>query len=489
MSTSTVHQPSPKHSEHATLWQKCRDAIKGQDAIKAEEQTYLPRLSGQEDKDYKKYIQQAYFYNATGRTFGAYKGLVFRKDPAINDEGLEDFTEDCTLAGTSLVEFAREAVAEELKVSRFGILVDYPSVPSDTGMSQAEAEQQGIRPFLVAYKAEDIIGDPEMTEVGGRTVLGKIRLLEHYSETDPDDEFKQVQKERVRVLDLTEDHPFGGVEEAYRQRVFLPKDGKADAAEWFEDEDQRWYPRMGGAPITEIPFFMVGGWEYRTPHMLDLVNTNLNHYIADADHSRGVAWTTRPQPWVTGASDDDMPESLMLGGGSLWNFPSPDAEVGMLEYSGEGLTASENLLDRREEQMANLGARMLMPETTQGPETATEFVLKKQGENSSLGSVAKMVGQALTKAMQFAARWLGEDSPDEVGISLNTDFVPVQATPDDLVKMIGAVQTGKYTVDDYLWWLEQNEMVDPTLEEDERKAALQTDPPPGMGQPNLNGGQ
>lgn len=485
--SNSVSEATDAHDGFKDLWKKCRDAIRGHDKIQQEGKTYLPKLSGQEKDDYKKYKEQALFYPATGRTYKAFKGLIFRKESTVNlPDSMDDFQADVTLSGMSLKKFAELAVEEELKVSRFGILVDYPTLPEDSNLSQREAEQRGIRPFLVSYTAEDIIGDPQTRKVGTRTILSKIRLKEHYVDTDPEDEFKHVAKERVRVLDLAPppevpDEQFDEYEGPlyYRQRVFFPSE--KDDTIWEEHTDQRRYPKMQGELIEKIPFYIVGGHEYREPTLLDLVNVNLSHYVAYADHRRGVSFTTRPQPYGTGVKEEEMPDSMVMGGGSFWNFPSSEAEIGMLEYSGEGLTASENMLKDLVEMMASVGARLLMPESNV-EETATEFVIKKQGENSALGTVAKNVSDALTEALKFAARWASAPD-DEVGIKLNTDFIPFQATPEDVVKMIGAVQTGLYSIDDYLWWLKQSEMVDPTKDEDEREAELQTTPPPGMGGP------
>src|SRR5699024_234416 len=121
---------------------------------------------------------------------------------------------------------------------------------------------------------------------------------------------------------------------AYRQRVFREFEGKG----WQEVEELQRNPKMNGNAIDEIPFFMTGGYDFRTPHMIDLVNVNLSHYVAYADHRQGVSWTTRPQPWASGNDADDIPENPVLGGGTLWNFPNENSKIGMLEYSGEGLT-------------------------------------------------------------------------------------------------------------------------------------------------------
>lgn len=475
--SKTVATPDAKYAEYSAMWTKCRDAIKGHDKVQNEGETYLPKLSGQDKDDYQKYLKQAMFYNASGRTFDGYKGLVFRKDPDINADQIEEFVADCTLSGKSLKEFSELAVEEELKVSRFGILVDHPKLDKDSDLSQAEAEQLGIRPYLIAYKAEDIL-EVKTARIGPVTRLVQVRLKETVNEPT-DDEFEDEQITQIRVLDLEDSA-------RYRQRVF--RKVSKDSDKWEEVEDMRRYPEIGGKVIDEIPFYMPGGYEFREPHMIDLVNTNLNHYIKDADHSRGVSFTTRPQHLLFGVKDDDMPKPFVLGGGHVYNFPDPEASADLLEYSGEGLKASENQLQKREEQMANLGARMLMPEN-QADETATEFVIKKQGENSALGGVSQLVSKALTNASQFAARWMDARDPEQINIQLNTDFIPFRATPEDLVKMIGAVQSGTYTLDDYLWWLAEVEMVDPSIDHDERRAQIETTPPVGMGNnPPINNG-
>lgn len=466
--SKSVAESTGKYKEHLPQWTRCRDAIKGQDRIHEKGEEYLPMLSGQDTGQYGKYKQQALFYNASGRTFRGYKGLLFRKDPDINALGLDDLVEDCTLSGVPLAEYAEQVTCEELKTSRFGVLVEHP----DTGrsnLSQSEAQRQGFRPYFVSYYAEDIL-EAKTKRVGNKTILYRVRLQETF-EQQADDEFKTDPIEQIRVLDLDPDANY-----AYRQRVF--RMDKQKDGDWAEVLDMRKYPKRNGAPISEIPFFMVGGYEYRTPHLVDLVNVNLSHYVAYADHRRGVSFTTRPQPYGTGIKNDDLPGEMVLGEGSFWNFPNSDATLGMLEYTGSGLSASEKQLSELKEDMANLGARMLLPQGSNA-ETATEFVIKKQGENSSLSDVSNMVSDCLTKAMRFAARWMGVND-DGVEIRLNTDFIPFQATPEELTKMIGAVQTGLYTMDDYLWWARQNEMVDPTIDDQDRKTQLQTAPPPGL---------
>lgn len=457
--SNSVANTTEKYDDYKKMWTKCRDCIKGQEAVKKKRETYLPKLSGQDKDDYDKYVDQALFYNASGRTFQGYKGLVFRKEPDINADAIQEFVEDCDLAGTPLVEFAEEAVKEELKTSRFGVLVERPK-QDEADMSEADAERRGFRPYLVGYKAEQILY-VEASRVGNRTTITQVRLQETKQEPT-EDEFEKEEIEQIRVLDLADGQ--------YRQRVY-----RKSEKQWEQYGDD-YFPKMNGQPIEEIPFYMVGGVEYREPHMLDLVNLNMAHYIKDADHSAGVARTTRPQFYGTGIKDDELPDQMTLGGGTFWNFPNPEAEVGILSLESD-LTASSNYIQRIEERMAYIGAQFLMPTETE--QTATEYVIKKQGENSSLSSVSKLVSDCLTKAIYFVGLWSGvpEESANELSIRLNRDFIPFTAKPDDVVKMIQAKQSGEYTGDDLLWWYKQNEIVDPSIPDEERKQKLQTEPP------------
>lgn len=172
---------------------------------------------------------------------------------------------------------------------------------------------------------------------------------------------------------------------------------------------------------------------------------------------------------------------MVLGGGSIWRSRHEGASFGMLEYSGSGLTASEHVLEELKKDMATLGARMLMPENLAQPETATEFMIKKQGENSALSTVAELSSQVLTKATRFAARWMGVAAFEDIEVQLNTDFIPFEMSTEDMIRMWSLVQSGApFTADDWLWNAKQGERLNPTIDDEDRIAQMQTAPPQGM---------
>lgn len=464
--SASVLNTSADYEYWKPIWEKCRDFSAGQDRVMSKGEQYLPRLEGQAPESYKKYLRSGYLYNATGRTRQGFIGMVMRKAPDVNvPDRLKPVIQDIDQEGTDINEFAEHLVREELTVARVGILVDYPNVDTSQ-MSQAEAERLNLRPYAVMYQAEDIL-HVRTERVQNVSKPVQIRLYET-SEEPGENEFETVTVERVRVLELinVDGRP------VYRQRVFVKHD-----KEWSEDTKQEYIPRVNGKPLEEIPFVFVGDEKFREPHILDLVNANLQHYIQTADHRAGLKWTTRPQPYVTGCSQDKAENVESIGTGSIWYFPESESQVGMLEYSGNGLSAMEKTLEQLKEEMATLGARMIAPEKRMA-ETAEAHSIKRQGENSALATVSKHVSTALTKVLEWCAYWLGVDG--DVSVQLNTDFIPIEMTTAEIKDIWSTYLAGGLTLDDVMWNFEQGERVDPSMSREERIAALQTRNPAGL---------
>lgn len=463
-----VVSTSAQYDKWSSIWKKCRAFAAGQDEVQDAGEDYLPRLDGQDDVAYNKYLKSGYLYNATGRTRQAFIGMIMRKDPDVTlPAALKTIREDIDQEGTSLEEFAKNLVEEELTVARGGILVDFPQVDT-TGMSVAETERLNLRPYAVQYQAENILFS-RREKIKNVSKLVHVRLYET-EEVEGDEEFEVKIIERVRVLELVPTTAEGEETWEYRQRVFIFDE---DKKQWLEDIDAAHTPKMNGRPLDEIPFIFVGGDKFRAPHILDLVNANLQHYIQTADHRAGLKWTTRPQAWATGVGEDELTD-LTMGGYQLWKLKNPQGRFGMLEYSGAGLSAMEKTLEDLKTEMATLGARMIAPDK-RATETAEVHSIKRQGENSALASVANNVSEALTRTMKWMARWMGV--PDtNISIVLNTDFVPAEMSADDVIKWTHALHMGTILPQDYYHALSQGEVLDPSISIEERIAALQTRP-------------
>lgn len=441
----------PVNSQHADyaamlpVWQTCRDVAGGQRQVHKAAEKYLPRLKGESNEDYEARKARALFFNATWRTIAGLVGLLFRKDPTYKvSTPAEPMLEDVTQTGIGLVGLARKISEDCLKVGRVGLLVDYPKNDTE-GLTVADVEALNMRPKMATYAAETII-NWSTAWIANKCVLSRVVLTE--SATLPGaDEFTSKSETRYRVLDLAEmpvaaDGTGGGY--AYRVRVF--RKGKNNKDELVEGP---FFPKMGGKVMSFIPFVFIGVDNttpaIEEPPLVDLVYANISHYQSTADVEHGAHKTALPQPYATGleaGGDPDKPgakPAFYMGGGELWMHPLAEGTFGMLEYQGKGLDAIEKRLERKEKHMAVLGARMLEEQKRQ-VETAEAAGIHRSGEQATLATQGKTVGEGLEIALAWFDLWAGGSG--EVEFALNDDFLPVGLSAQEITALVGAWQQG-----------------------------------------------
>lgn len=455
MGVDTQHKQYDKYIDE---WKKCRDADEGQLAIHDGGEKYLDRLSGQSDQEYKAYKGRAPFYEATGRTITGLKGMIFRKPPQVDDGGMSDFIEDVTLENLSLTSFSEKVVKEALTVGRGGILVDYARIDVE-GMTVAQAQALNARPFFKLYNTESIINwraDNELTEV---------RLKECVYEQV--DEFEQKEIKQIRVLDLEE-----GIK--YRQRIYQKRKNESGIEQWLLIETI--YPLMNGQNLDFIPFVFFSpeglGADVIKPPMTGLVNLNISHYKNAADLEHGAHYTGLPTAVISGITSEDAKNEFKIGSTVAWAFGDPSAKAYYLEFEGKGLDSLSELMKAKEDKMASLGAQMLTPSARRN-EAAETAELRHMGENSILADVAMTVSDALNKALEFAAIWLGGLQP--AMITLNRDFLPTQMTPQMLRELVSSWQNGAISDLTLFDNLKRGEIISDDTDFEEERASIQTD--------------
>lgn len=419
-----VNSQHEQYSEMLPLWQRCEDAIEGQSAVHDAGKKYLPALKDQTTDDYNAYKLRACFFNASGRTLDGLVGMVFRKPPVIDiPESMQAIIDDIDLAGTSLQTFSNLITREVLMTGRVGLLVEYPVVNAQP-KNQAEASRQNLRPYVSTYEAETII-NWRIARVNNVSQPVMIALTEEYTVTD--DGFDAKCEEQIRVLSL---------EQGYVQRIYRKNDKK----EWILFEEI--IPLKNGARLDFIPFFLFGAqtnsFDEQMPVLLDLVDLNLAHYRVTADYEHGCHFAGLPTAVITGYEAREN-EKLYIGSATAWVFNNADADAKFLEFTGQGLGALENNLDRKEKQMAAIGARMLEQQKN-GVEAENTLRIRSAGENSVLASIANLISQQLSNVLTFMAEWEGINGP--VSIQLNTDYIPVSMTAQELTALVASWQGG-----------------------------------------------
>lgn len=440
-------------------WQRCRDVYAGSDAVKARRQTYLPKLTGQDDTEYNAYLTRALFYNAMDRTVFGLAGSVFSKEPSVHcPEMCKEHMKDITLSGTDMATFALGLFMELLKVGRGGVLVDM--AVRDPKSPQTFEE----RPYWAFYATEQIIAYDTVYR-GGQRILTRVVLKEETIEPDPKDPYVQVKKPRYRELYLDEGGKYQvqlWVTQGENKEVFI----KGDLVT----------PMKRGATLDFIPFVFFGPTgtdvEICKPPLLDLVDVNLSHFRSSADLEHGRHFCGLPTPWTAGAiANNGGP--LTIGSGVAWQFQDANGKAGMLEFTGQGLKALEEALRSKEALMAVLGARLL-EEKSRVQEAAETVRMRHAGESSVLQMMAEAVSAGLTRCMKWHCSWSGTEDPD-VDVTLNDEFFDQKMSAQEMQALVAMWQAEAISYETFYHNLQKGGVARPGVDFAAEREAINAD--------------
>lgn len=450
----------PEYKDMLPKWERCRDVLQGQDAVHKATTKYLPKLTDQEPAEYDAYLKRTPFYPATGRTWQGLIGLVFRQEPHIEvPAAAQELVDDVTLSGLSASGFARQVLGEIEETGRYGVLVEFPRVVTQPN-SLAEAGAMSLRPYATGYKAESIIN--WRVERVGNVMRPTLVVLSEVHKTAGT--FVTEEEPQLRVLMLLDGQ--------YVQQIWRQAE---NAKDWTLEEQI--VPLKNGSPLDFIPFYPFGSEENslmcQEPPLLDLVNVNLSHYRTSADLEHGAHFTGLPTPFFAGVQLGEN-EKIRIGSSSAITSPDPQAKAMYLEFTGQGLESLEKLLDRKEAQMAAIGARMLMPEKA-AVEAAETVALRHNGENSVLGGQANLVSKGMTDVLSAMADWSGISG--EVQFRLSTDFLPARMSPQELDSLVKSWQAGAISKRTLYTNLQMGEIVEPGKTFEDEQAEIDEEPP------------
>ena len=482
MPVNSTHQD---YDDNLAAWQRARDVIAGEDAVKRAGEKYVPRLQSQSDAEYAAYVLRASFFNATARTSDGYTGLIFRRSPFVKlpDAGsgvgkaLAVFVHDVDMLGTSLPSYAKNIASDVICLGRVGTLIDW----------EDEVEH---RAFATMYPAESIL-NWRVERVNGRNLPTLIVLQESTeapSGEGPDgDVFVSKPIDQIRVLRLvpgeadpaTKKRPYACQVEIWRR---AEKKSRRDKTEWQLVETRT--PVRRGKPLPLLPFVFHGP-RHSLPSvdkipLGDVIALNLDHYRLNAEYKHGIHFTALPTAWVSGFDDAD---ELRIGSSTAWSTPTVGATAGFLEFTGNGLGTFEKALDRDEREMAVLGSRLLAEQKRVG-ETADALEIRQSGENSILGNIASSISGSLTQVLQWVHWWNStEDIPDavpesDVIITLNSDYSTKGMASDEIIAVVKAWQSGALSTDTMHELFRRGDVLPDGRTKEEEKALIAESKPP-----------
>ncbi len=395
---------------------------------------------------YNKYLSNAYFFGATGITVAGYSGLISSKKPVKEiPASISYFEDNVNGKGQTLRDFTGDVVIEAFTTVRSGILVARPTTPE--GSSKKDEEDQNLRPKLLHYKFESIINwDYEV--INNEEKLSLLVLVEPTTERK---DFKVEAKKQYRVLEL--------IDKVYNQSLY-------------DDAGKELIPSapvvFNGKTSDIIPFYwIVAETETKSP-IDDLVDANYEHYNIYADYGSKLHYSSFIIYYETGVTGNS--NNMIIGNGVKWNGNS-EARFGVLQPDGNADSHRLALQDT-EKRMAALGSDMLKPRSS-GAESAEAKSLDKVAQNSTTANVAITVGDAITRAMNFASKTMG--GVENAVYELNTDYNPKGLSGQDLTALVAALLGKSISFATFYENLQRGEIANPERTVDEEKGLIAND--------------
>lgn len=393
-----------KHKLYVAMekeWLKCMDFATSELAVHKRRETYLPRLEKQDDIKYEAYLTRAPVLMFALRAARAMTGMATRKEPSITaPKKLLDLLTSVDDDNNDFATYVSTLLFRFLFTGRGATLIDVPQ--TSKVLTVQEAEDLGVRPRFSFYPEVDIF-DWREEKINNVKRLTLVILREEIT-VEGADEFTWESEYQYRVLDLHNGQ--------YRQRLYN------DAGAFVAGSEIT--PKMKNKPLPFIPIVIHGGIKPLNPPLNPIVDINLHHYQFGADEMEGLRMSALPTPYFFGMdpSDPDFPNSV--GTGVVIGCSEADAKTGFREFTGAGMAACANKLQKFEDVIAMLSVQMTMENANA---SATGAAIDYANATASLAGVVDILSNEMQVAVRILAQWAGID-PDSVKCNLNKDFMP-----------------------------------------------------------------
>lgn len=437
---------SKPHSDIACeheRWDINADVVGGHYPVKVRGTKYLPKAySDMSAEEYKSFKDHVSFYPAANRTLTGLLGLMFRRNPVLENDGIIEgvLKQFITRDGKSVNDLAKEVCRAYLTTAYYGLLVDHPS---GSATSAAEAVAQGIRPYILQYPAHSIL-EVRKGAVGAGVGVVYVRLL--------DDE------DTVRVLEL--------LDSVYTVTIYRKNGGS-----WFPDAPI--VPRKNGQPLREIPFVLLSEDDLIKPQpsiMDHVVQLNLDHYRMQGLLTSCHMFISTPMLFAKGLQSGDV-DKVTVSPGAILATESAEADLKWVAPSGDGIPSLERQLERIEDKLAVVASRILA-RVKPAPEAAETEALRQGAENSVLASIANHISAKITKALQLVADWTDGSA---VNYQLNTDYLPTKMDASEIKALFEVYNGGGMSFESFFYALRDRGVHNETLTLDEEQKRIEDD--------------
>ena len=438
----TVSSHHPDYDEYRLEWKLCRDAYRGEQAIKEGGTRYLPMPSGfktQPDKGvdlYSAYSARAQFPSIMPQTIAGMVGVIHRAEAQIEmPDAMMPLWERATPDGLPLEVLHRRITSELLIAGRYGLLVD--------------VRDGEPLPMIAGYIAEVLIN---WDEDGSLIVLDET----DYVRTG----FTWIEQPSWRALTIEDGR--------YVVRVYDFENADAEPVQ---------PSARGGVPLGEIPFVVANARDLRLepeiPPLLGVARSAVNIYQLSADYRWQLFMTGQETLFVIDADPPDI-----VGAGVIVTLKGGDGLTPDAKYvgpAGTGIAAHRTAILDERQAAVSAGAK-LFESNGGGDESGEALRLRYAAETATLTTVAQNSAAALERALRYVAIMMGLD-PEAVVVKPNLQFVDTKMAPAEAESLVRVWQEGAISYQTPYASVQAGEIASAERDHDEEMALIDDEEP------------
>lgn len=417
--TQVKYTPSPKAgnpgllSSAATTMQQrtrmLRAVYGGTETMRAMGAEFLPQYDKENDTRYNSRLASTFALNKMREAVDAASAKPFRTLLKVinSDPDLDLWVQDIDLQGNHLHVFAHQFFNNALLDGMCHFLVDHPDTYNMKSLADQKAS--GARPFMKAFKVDDVAAAYDMY-VGGDVKTVHVRIRSQRAERDG---FKEVLYNQMRVIEI-DPTKTSGIVQLWEQKA------TSGGSNWDFIEET---PLQN---MAEVPFVTMYAGEKEAdyqvrPVFIDLAYKQIEHWISTSDQRSILSAARFPMLACSGVQiDPDDEAQFAIGPYKVLYAPEANGRWYFVEPKGTAIESGLKDLEKLEMQMDMMALN---------PVTGTHRQYVPQNErdiqetrvHSVVHDLAIQCQDAIEKGIRFMGQWIGKDY-SQVQVILNTEF-------------------------------------------------------------------
>lgn len=388
---ATVNTPVPQFDKMEPKYSLADHLTGGTREFREQGELYLPREKGETANCYENRLNRTVLFGAWKKTVRKLSAMPFTKPATMVEPDQDRDPREARLdvsvdrKSTTVDQFARKLTRSFLRKGGAHFMVDMP--PLVEGRTQAERDEQDIRPYFAILDPSNIIGwEHRFNRITQRNELVSLRVRDTRMEKDKDNPFKTVCVKRVRHY------------EPGKTTIWIKNDD-----EWkVEREFETTFP---GIPLVSTDYQADEPFMPTLP-LDDLAMLNVEHYQSTADQRNILHVARIPLLYGAGFEEGSLKTDDM-GVGQFFTNTDPNAKLSYVEINrGGAIEAGARDIESIEARMSMMGLEMLVKKEN---ETATRAMINMKEQTCELQDIVVLVENMVHEGYKVAGQYLEQN--------------------------------------------------------------------------------